>query len=388
VSREIPPFTGGGGIGSYVASAGPGLVAAGHQVHVLSCAPGQASSDVDVDGMAVHRRPVGVIHGLRRIAGKPGGLRLEAAASVYRELDRLGTFDVAEVPDWLGEGLLVSWRGAVPTVSQLHTPHRLTQEYLGRSWDRADRVADWVERSAVRRSTLTVSPSKLIVEELRTRGWLDDREVEIIRYAVDWQRWGAVDPVERTEPVVAVLGRVEPRKGQAELVEAVARAAVPGARLLLLGQVADPAYAEAVRSRAAQLGVDVTWAGQVPRAELPERLGGVRVVAVPSTFESFSMVTLEAMAAARPVVLSTAVGAGELLTGTSAGCVVPLTDIDGWAGVLSTYLTDPAEAASAGEHGKRLVREHCDPLTVAAKRVRAYERAIALHDERRHRRAR
>jgi Starch synthase catalytic domain len=41
VSREYPPETGGGGIGSYVEAMARALVVRGHEVHVLSCVPGR-----------------------------------------------------------------------------------------------------------------------------------------------------------------------------------------------------------------------------------------------------------------------------------------------------------------------------------------------------------
>ena len=41
LSREYPPWTGGGGIGSYVETMAHALARRGNEVHVLSCSEGQ-----------------------------------------------------------------------------------------------------------------------------------------------------------------------------------------------------------------------------------------------------------------------------------------------------------------------------------------------------------
>lgn len=375
VSREYPPDTGGGGIGSYVASVAPALAQLGHDIHVLSCAPGQEERDVWVaDGVTVHRRAAVRLRGARRVLGKPAALRVEAALSVWRQHRRLGSFDVVEVPDWLGEGLLLSQFERTPTVSQLHTPHRLTQEYLGREWRRSDALADRLERAAVRSSTVTTAPSNLIVRALVERGWLDERPVEIIPLPIDWPYWAGVGDVRNTAPVTAVIGRVEPRKGQLQLVEALARAAIDNASLMLVGWAHDDAYRSEIEERAKRGGVDVQWIGQVPRSDLPELMARVRVVAVPSTFDSFSMAAMEGMAAGRPVVLSKMVGAAELLDG-SAGAVAAPGDADAWAAALHPYLLDAQAASDAGRAARDLVRETADPTVIARRRVECYWRA-------------
>jgi len=374
VSREYPPDTGGGGIGSYVAAIAPALAEAGHDVHVLSCAPGQQERDVVDAGVTVHRRAAVRMRGARRLLGKPAALRVEAAVSVWQQCRRLGPFDVVEVPDWLGEGVLVSRFSRVPTISNLHTPLRLTQEFLGRPWTRSDRVADRIERAAVRRSTLTTAPSHLIVDALRERDWLDARSVEIIPLPIDWEQWAAVGDARDTAPVTAVIGRVEPRKGQLELVDAVARANVESASLMLVGWAHDDVYRNEIQERANGSGVDVQWIGQVPRLNLPELIARARVVAVPSTFDSFSMVAMEAMAAGRPGVLSSMVGAAELLD-RSAGAVAPPGDAHAWAAALRPYLLDAQVASEAGRAARALVREKADPAVIAARRVECYDRA-------------
>ena len=57
LSMEYPPETGWGGIGTFVRDTARTLADRGHDVHVLSCVPGQEKSDRIDEGVLVHRRP-------------------------------------------------------------------------------------------------------------------------------------------------------------------------------------------------------------------------------------------------------------------------------------------------------------------------------------------
>lgn len=134
ISREYPPETGGGGIGSYLAAIAPALAARGHAVHILSCVPGQQARTHLDQGVHVHRADQLRIHGLdrlRRVLAAPfTATRIRTGLSVlahYRKLDV--DFDVVEVPDWGAEGWALALFRSKPTVAQLHTPLPVISRY-------------------------------------------------------------------------------------------------------------------------------------------------------------------------------------------------------------------------------------------------------------------
>lgn len=101
-------------------------------------------------------------------------------------------------------------------------------------------------------------------------------------------------------PVVLAVGRLDPQKGFDVLLAAwpAVLAAHPGARLHLIGQ--GPAR-EALEAQARGLaGVELLGR----RDDVPGRLRGATVVALPSRAEGLSNVLLEALAAGAPVVAS------------------------------------------------------------------------------------
>jgi glycosyltransferase involved in cell wall biosynthesis len=81
------------------------------------------------------------------------------------------------------------------------------------------------------------------------------------------------------------------------------------------------------------------------------------------------------MASSRPVVCTDGVGAGELLSGTDAGAVVPSGDASSLADALAPYLTDRDHAARSGESAREVVEHFCEPDAVAAARAQVYREA-------------
>lgn len=379
LSAEYPPDT--DGIGAYVSSIAPALVEAGHEVHVLSCVPGQASADEIDRGVHVHRRPRPGVRGLARLLRSPvAAERIAQALACRRELRGLGLpFTVVEAPDYLAEGLLITR----PQVAHLHTPVLLVVRHNGLEMDWNNRAGDWLERIAVRRAAAVTAPSSMLVASLREARWLAaGRDVTVVPYPIDLEAWSSVAPVGETAPTVMLVGRLEHRKAPDILVEACARlGASSQVEALLVGRSDGERdglpYGEWVRRLAADRGVRATFVDHVPRHELVQWYGRARVVAVISRYDNYPMVTLEGLAAGRPVVCSDAVGSADLVSGTGAGAVVPVGDPDALAEALRPYLADAATAAAAGDRAREVARRECSQERVAQRRLEIYREAQA-----------
>jgi glycosyltransferase involved in cell wall biosynthesis len=135
-------------------------------------------------------------------------------------------------------------------------------------------------------------------------------------------------PDKRDDPIpgrVMAVGNLLGRKGYDVLIRAIARVARtrPQAHLVLAGSGPDEL---SLRRLAGQLGIDssVTFAGNVPRADLPRLLRSSEVFSHPATFDTFPLALLEAMACGLPTVVSSA-GALPDIVGR-AGLVHPVGD--------------------------------------------------------------
>jgi glycogen synthase len=390
VSREYPPETGGGGIGSYVEGMARALAARGHDVHVLSCVQGQADQDRVHGRVHVHRR------GSRRFLPKirrrlpSTALRVEGALSSYLASRRLGVeFDVVEAPDWMAEGLVFALGRSSPLVVHLHTPLILVGRHNPGSfeWSRDGRLAASLERVPVRRAELVTSPSELLARDLASEGWLDGREPRIVRYPVDAGMWGSLPAPSSVPPRVLIVGRLEARKAPEVLVRAAAllSSAVPDLEVIFVGRSGlrdGGEYKEWLVELARTLAAPCHFVDQVPRGELGGWYASARVVAMASRHDNFPYAALEAMAASRPIVVTDGVGVGELLEG-DAGAVVAVGDADGFAAALRPFLLDAELADRAGGAARALVSRHCSPERIAAEREACYLEAICSRKRRR-----
>ena len=160
------------------------------------------------------------------------------------------------------------------------------------------------------------------------------------------------------EPVILFVGRLEPLKGLDLLIEALAR--VPGATLLVAGGDASSArYRRTLERRARIFGVQhrVRFAGAVDREHLPLYYSAADVCAVPSYYESFGLVALEAMACGAPVVASDVGGLPTTVLDGHNGYLVRWRSPDLWSQRLTALL-------SSDETRSRLRR---NALTTAAR---------------------
>ncbi|WP_236832790.1 glycosyltransferase [Blastococcus sp. KM273128] len=177
-------------------------------------------------------------------------------------------------------------------------------------------------------------------------------------------------------PLVALVGRIEDQKGVDLLVRAVPAVLeqVPRAHVVVVG---DGTRREESEALAGELGV----AGHVHftgwRHDLADVMRAVDVLALPSRWEAFGIVNLEAMAAARPVVGFGVEGVPEVVVHGETGLLSPAGDVDGLARDLVRVLTDPELAARLGAAGRRRFVEHFAPDRMVQAHVELYEDLLA-----------
>lgn len=192
-----------------------------------------------------------------------------------------------------------------------------------------------------------------------------------------------VTPARDGPPVVTIVGRIGPTKGQLEFVRAAARvlAVHPDARFRIVGAPVFDAdeYDAEVRAEAARLGIAdrVTFVGHVAdtRAELDAATCVVHASGVP---EPFGQVVVEAMARGVPVVATAAGGVPEILdTDEPLGSLVPPRDEAALAEAIGRVLADPVAAFDRADRARRSAYERFTVATTA-RVVSSLWRAVGL----------
>ena len=150
-------------------------------------------------------------------------------------------------------------------------------------------------------------------------------------------------------PLLATVGNLVSLKGQALVIEALAR--IPGARLAIAGH---GPVEEKLRSLAARLGVTdrVHFLGSIAPIDIASLLAGSDAMVLPSEREGLANVWIEALACGTPLVITDVGGAREVVTSPSAGRLVERT-ADAIAAALCELLANPPTQAEVAAHAAR-----------------------------------
>ena len=98
---------------------------------------------------------------------------------------------------------------------------------------------------------------------------------------------------------------------------------------------------------------------------------------VPSLYEPFGMVALEAIAACRPLIASDTGGLREIMAGLEGALPVPPNDPQALARAILQLLADPARARRLAESARTHALERFRWEDVARRTLQAYERLVA-----------
>ena len=136
-------------------------------------------------------------------------------------------------------------------------------------------------------------------------------------------------------PVVLGAGRLVPEKGFSTLIDAFALIPIEGASLVIAGSGPEEARLKEL-ARQKGIGEKVTFLGYVE--DIRPALDASHLFVLPSRFEGFGAVVIEALGAGRPVVMTNCSPAAALLSASSSGLVVPVDDVQALAKAMTTML--------------------------------------------------
>lgn len=196
-------------------------------------------------------------------------------------------------------------------------------------------------------------------------------DYELVFNGIEIGRFAKADPIPVDGPSILFVGRHEPRKGLATLLEAMAR--LPADVTLLVA--GDGPQTDDLRRRHGHDG-RIRWLGRISDEEKAGYLRGVDVFCAPSTGgESFGVVLLEAMAASVPIVASDLPGYRNVAQPDRHALLVPPDDVAALAQALERALGDAPLRRRLVEAGDSRAEEFS--MDALAERYLAlYERVV------------
>lgn len=172
-------------------------------------------------------------------------------------------------------------------------------------------------------------------------------------------------------PVILFAGRLDQEKRVDELIAAVAT--LPASIPYRVDIIGNGSHRAVWTKQAAELGLipdRVRFLGFVDESELISAYGSCDIFCIPGVAELQSLVTLEAMAASKPVVGANAMALPHLIHPGVTGWLYEPGNVAELADRLADLLTDPAKRREFGERGHEIIRsQHSWGST-----VRAFER--------------
>lgn len=391
LSWEYPPLLV-GGLGRHVHALAEAAARAGHEVTVLTRHPGPA------EPVPVPVPYDEVVGGVRvvRVAEDPSLLRFEDellawTMALNHALTRAGLAvcdeappDVVHAHDWLVAHAATTLKHhlGVPLVATLHaTEAGRHQGWLPGPLNRSIHSVEWWLTYEARR---VIACSGYMRWEVTRLFDLPPDKVDVVPNGVDPRPWQvppeAVAAARRRwagdGPLVVFSGRLVYEKGVQDLLAAVPRLRRrhPGFRLVVAGRGPEEERLRAL-ARRLRLGRAVTFAGFVSDAELAALAAAADCAVVPSRYEPFGLVALEAAAAGTPVVASDAGGLPEFVVHRRTGLTFPAGDPAGLAAAVDDLLAEEVLGRRLAKQARAVLRRDHTWAQVAARTVDVYARA-------------
>ncbi|RKT57194.1 glycosyltransferase family 4 protein [Saccharothrix australiensis] len=368
LSWEYPPVVV-GGLGRHVHALATELAAQGHEVVVLCRQP--TGSDA-----LTHPTSDAVVEGVRlvRVAEDPAHLVFERdlvawTLALGHALTRAGLAllrgwrpDVVHAHDWLvtHAAVALAEEAGVPLVATVHaTEAGRHSGWLSQTLNQQVHSVEWW---LANRADALITCSSAMRTEVAHLFEVDPDGITVIHNGIEPRRW-RVRPADVAAaraahspdgaPLLLFFGRLEWEKGVQDLIAALPRVrrAHRGARLVVAGEGTHGEWlVEQARKHKVRRAVD--FAGHLPDRSLAALLAAADAVVLPSRYEPFGIVALEAAAAGAPLVASTAGGLGEVVLNGVTGLSFAPGDVDALAAAVRSVLADRASAARRAKAAK------------------------------------
>jgi glycogen synthase len=384
LSWEYPPVMV-GGLGRHVHALAESLDALGHEVTVLTRHAAGAPYDEVSGGVRVVRVPE-----------DPPLFPLEQdllawTMALNHALTRAGLGvvdrdppDVLHAHDWLVAHAATTLKHHLraPLVATVHaTEAGRHQGWLPGPMNKAIHSVEWWLTYEARR---VLTCSQHMRWEVTRLFELPPEKVEVIPNGVAARRWRPepelVQAVRRrysgSGPLIVFTGRLVYEKGVHDLLAAMPRLRRrhPGIRLVVAGTgPQDAALRE--QARRLRLGRSVRFAGFVADDELAALAAVADCAVVPSIYEPFGLVALEAAAAGTPVVVADTGGLRELVRHGVTGMRFTPGDVAGLTDAVSALLADEVLARRCAREARRAVLDGYAWPAVAERTAAAYRLA-------------
>lgn len=251
-----------------------------------------------------------------------------------------------------------------------------------------------IEQEILEQANCIVATSPQEQEALRTLV-SEQGHIEVIPCGTDIENFQAIPKGEARsklgfqpdEKIVLYVGRFDPLKGLETLVRAVAqlKETQPASHVCLVivsggdSTQSDSEEQQRIENMVQALGLaeQTKFAGPVGHDRLPLYYTAADVCVIPSNYEPFGLVAIEAMACGTPVVASAVGGLKFSIIPGETGLLVPPQDVEAFADAIDLILSDELWARKLRMQASERVQQNFSWSGVAAQLSDLYRRLLA-----------
>jgi D-inositol-3-phosphate glycosyltransferase len=280
----------------------------------------------------------------------------------------------------------------IPYVVTFHALGRIRQLFQGEN-DRFPRERIMIEQHAMQMADGIVAECPQDREDLRQYYDAPENRIAVIPCGVNLEELFPIDKqmarillrLPKDEKILLQLGRIVPRKGIDNVIQALAKLSCRRhhIRLIVVGGDARPKQhdheAQRLKMLAKELGVtaSIQFVGHKNRDELKYYYSAADLFITTPWYEPFGITPLESMACGTPVIGSNVGGIKYSVADDVTGKLVPPKDPDALAGAISELLLRPEKLNAMGEESVRRVRKLFTWQQVASRMHKLYGEVIA-----------
>jgi glycosyltransferase involved in cell wall biosynthesis len=326
ISKEYPPETGWGGIGTYTYNLAHGLTELGHEVHVIAQAV-EVARDY-MDGMVhVHRINPKNIQSpyLNRVLHS-----LIYSFQVSEKIKSIDCeFDIVEAPEWGAEGFVQSFSKRLPLITRLHTPLFLIKRLYNQKMDNSAKIINFLEKTQTKNICGITSPTVALAKKVSKHWNIDLARITVIPNGIDIEKIISIEIKQNSmdSDYLLYIGRLEQRKGVHILAKALPGVFErnPNLKMVFIGK--DMTYGsgtmkEFILDVNREYQENLIFTGFVPDDEKYSLIKYSKFVVLPSLWENFPYTCLESMALGKAIIATKGSGYNEIIEDGQSGFLV------------------------------------------------------------------
>jgi glycogen(starch) synthase len=379
LSWEYPP-TAAGGTAAHVDGLSHALQGLGHDVVVVTRRVPGTERDAMIGDVRVIRADID-------LPWLDGNLVASIASANHAMVAAAGVLgdwrpDIVHAHDWQAAWAadVIGTIAAAPIVTTFHGTER--GRHGGHLKPGPSTEINSVEWWQAYRSSRMTAATKLMVREIVDGFEVDPGHVTRIPGGIDPAWWRAASPDEAEvtgrSGLVLAWGRVQYEKGFQILARAVGelRYRIGGLECMIAGR---GSYLPELQSQVDVAGVGdiIELPGFVSDNQLRAATHRAGCIVIPSLYEPFGVVALEALASGAPLIVADTGGLAELVGGTGSALLFEPGNADQLADCIERVLTDQALADELVDRGRELLEATYSWDAIAIRTLNVYGEALA-----------